>query len=35
MKIFGVSIMTILIVLVAYWAGSKGLVGKTASAVGV
>lgn len=33
MKIFGVSLMTILIILVAYWAGSKGLVGKTVSTV--
>lgn len=27
MKIFGISVMTIIIVVVAYWAGSKGLLG--------
>lgn len=34
MKIFGVSLMTILIVAIAYYAGSKGLLGKAKSAVG-
>ena len=34
MKIFGVSLMTILIIAVAYYAGSKGLLGKAKSAVG-
>lgn len=35
MKVFGVSLMTILIVAVAYYAGSKGMLGKAKSAVGM
>lgn len=33
MKIFGISLMTIIIVIVAYWAGSKGLLGDLKSKV--
>lgn len=34
MKIFGISLMTIILVVVAYYAGSKGLLGKAKGAVG-
>jgi hypothetical protein len=34
MKIFGVSLITIILVVVAYYAGKKGVLGKAASAVG-
>jgi len=34
MKIFGVSLFTIAIIAIAYFAGSKGLLGKAKSAVG-
>jgi hypothetical protein len=34
MKIFGVSLMTIVIIVLAYYAGSKGLLGKAKGAVG-
>jgi hypothetical protein len=33
MKIFGVSLVTILIIVVAYYAGTKGILGKAKSAV--
>lgn len=35
MKIFGISLMTILIVLVAYFAGTKGVIGQAQKAVGL
>lgn len=35
MKIFGMSVVTILIVLVAYFAGTKGVIGQAQKAVGL
>jgi hypothetical protein len=32
MKIFGVSVVTLLLIVAAYYAGSKGLLGKAKSA---
>jgi hypothetical protein len=34
MKIFGVSLVTILLIVLAYYAGSKGWLSKATSAVG-
>jgi len=34
MKIFGVSLFTIVIIVVAYYAGTKGLISKIGSKVG-
>lgn len=34
MKIFGISLVTIIIVVVAYWAGTKGMLGGLTSKLG-
>lgn len=33
MKIFGISLFTLVLIVVAYYAGSKGILGKAKSAV--
>lgn len=34
MKIFGISLATIIIVVIAYWAGTKGMLGGLTSKLG-
>lgn len=34
MKIFGISVVTIVLLVVAYWAGTKGMLGGLTSKIG-